>query len=119
LPWRRDYLRFCAERESDCLAAGKWGKRWTNPSCEAMFGPADPPGEFGAVGAPRWKQRALYDSIKDAFALTGSGIRLARIATHDPVGGIEIGVALEGRATLDVEQLVALVHARATIAPPD
>ena len=64
LPWRNDYLRYCRDREVDCLAAGSWGKRWSNPSCEAMFGPGDPSGVFRQGGAPRWKQRALYDAIK-------------------------------------------------------
>ena len=57
LPWRSAYLQFGQERESECLAAGKWGKRWTNTSCEAMFGPVDPPGIFGTGGPTRWKQR--------------------------------------------------------------
>ena len=63
LPWRRDYMSFSVEHEPACLAAARWGKRWTNPSCERIFGPADPPGTFGVVGAPRWKQRALYDAM--------------------------------------------------------
>lgn len=114
LPWRTAYLRFCAQREHQCLAAGGWGKRWTNPSCEAMFGPAGPAGKLGDQGAARWKQRAFYDAIKDAFASTHPDIRLARIATHDEVAGVEIGAALEGRAALDVERLVGFVGVRAS-----
>lgn len=64
LPWRNDYLTFSSEREAQGLAAGKWGKRWTNASSEAMFGAADPPGILGPNGAPRWKQRALYDMME-------------------------------------------------------
>ena len=114
LPWRDDYLRLCRQRETNCLAAGKWGKRWTNASCEAMFGVADSPGVFETGGAPRWKQRALYDSIKDAVALSGSGIRLARISTHDVVDGVALGAILEHRATCDLDALVALVEERTT-----
>lgn len=69
LPWCADYARLCRSHEPYCLNAGKWGKRWTNLSCEAMFGPPDNPGQFDAGGAPRWKQRALYDAMKDAAAL--------------------------------------------------
>jgi hypothetical protein len=43
LPWRDDYLYFSTQYETACLAAAQWGKRWTNPSCERHFGPADPP----------------------------------------------------------------------------
>lgn len=112
LPWRDEYVKLCHDREPACLAAGRWGRRWTNPSCEAMFGPADSPGDFAGNGAPRWKQRALYDAVKDAFALDGDGVRLVRLATHDRVDGVELGAALEGRATVDLEALDELVRRR-------
>jgi len=73
LPWRSRYTTFCTERESECLAAGRWGRRWTNPSCEGHFGAPDPPGQLVPAGSPRWKQRALYDAIKDAAGIAGSG----------------------------------------------
>ena len=101
LPWRDDYLKFSTEHEAACLAAAQWGKRWTSPSCERLFGPADPPGTFGAGGAPRWKQRALYDAMKDAAALDFPQTRLARLATLDAADGVQLGTALEGRARLD------------------
>jgi hypothetical protein len=114
LPWRDEYLRLCRRQETSCLDAGKWGKRWTNASCEAMFGIGDPPGVFGTRGAPRWKQRALYDAIKDALVLSSSGMRMARIATHDVVGRVAIGSVLEGRARCDLEGLLMLVEERTT-----
>src|SRR5207247_5846986 len=40
LPWTSTYRAYCEKHEADCLAAGTWGKRWTNPSCERMFGAA-------------------------------------------------------------------------------
>lgn len=113
LPWREDYLRLCLERERDCLAAGRWGKRWTSRSTEGMFGSADPPGEFGTTGAPRWKQRALYDALKDAFGLADNSIRLARITTHDIVGRVVLGAVLDGRAVGDASELAALIERRA------
>lgn len=111
LPWRKDYLAMCRGHEQECVRAGSWGKRWTNPSCEAMFGPPGPPGDLDA-GAPRWKQRALYDAIKDAQAATGFGPPLVRLAVHDPVGGTTLGTALEGRATADPDALRDLVSRR-------
>ena len=120
LPWRNDYIGYCDDREVDCLSAGTWGQRWSNSSCEAMFGPADPPGILRSRGAPRWKQRALYDAVKDAFALSSTEMRLARLAVYDRVGGIEIGAVLDGQATLDTDALMALLqHRTVTVGPSE
>lgn len=112
LPWRGSYLVYCQEREADCLTDGGWGKRWTNPSCERLFGPADPPGTFQAGGAPRWKQRALYDALKDAVALASTTVRLARLAIYDEVEGVELDAALEGRAEIDPMAAVSFTQSR-------
>lgn len=114
LPWRRDYLALTVEHEAGCLAAGRWGKRWTNPSCEALFGPADPPGVFVSGGAPRWKQRALYDAMKDAAATDAPNLRLARITTLDLVGTVQLGAVLEGRSEIDMDALRHLLEERST-----
>lgn len=111
LPWRDTYLVYCREQERDCLADGWWGQRWTNPSCERLFGPADPPGMFDRGGAPRWKQRALSDALKDMLALVGQ-VRLARLAIYDVIEGIELRAALEGQAEIDPMSLVSFTHSR-------
>lgn len=111
LPWRDTYLVFCRAREQDCLADGRWGRRWTNSSCERLFGPADPPGTFERGGAPRWKQRALYDALKDMLAVSGS-VKLARLAIYDTIEGIELQAALEGRADIDPMALVSFTQSR-------
>lgn len=111
LPWRNTYIVFCQEREQDCLADGRWGQRWTNPSCERLFGPADPPGTFERGGAPRWKQRALYDALKDMLGVAGS-VKLARLAIYDRIEGIELQTVLEGRADLDPIALVNFAQSR-------
>lgn len=114
LPWRQEYLALAREREAECLAAAKWGQRWTNPSCELLFGASDPPAQFHSNGAPRWKQRALYDAIKDAAALSNESMHLVRLSTHDLVGGIRLGDALERRATVNPDALRQLVTKRST-----
>lgn len=118
LPWRDDYLNLTSQHEADCLAAARWGKRWTSASCEAMFGPADPPGTFTSGGAPRWKQRALYDAMKDAAAHEMSSTRVARLATVDVVAGVRLGDALEGRAAVDLDALQEMVLQRSTRPQP-
>ena len=111
LPWRADYLRYCAEHEPACLAAATWGKRWTNPSCARLFGEGGAPGHLAGAGAPRWKQRALYDAMKDAPAVEGV-VQLARVATVDHVGGVLLGHVLEGRAEAEPEAVANLVRQR-------
>jgi hypothetical protein len=112
LPWHAEYTELCAKTESMCLEAGRWGKRWTNPSCEAMFGGADVPGQFGSLGAPRWKQRALYDAMKDGYAASRRGYRVARLSVHDKLSGVRLGAALEAGTDVDPTDLVALMESR-------
>jgi len=112
LPWAGDYVSLCIRMESECLSAGQWGKRWTNPSCEAMFGGADPPGLFTDHGAPRWKQRALYDAIKDGYAASRRENQVARLSVHDDIAGARLGAALDQGRPVDLEALTALIRRR-------
>lgn len=111
LPWSADYRRFSAEYEGECIRAGSWGKRWTTDSAEAQFGPASEPKDLPRHGAPRWKQRALYDSMKDALADSGA-VRLARLSVHDVVGSVTLDTILNGRAECDLDALAKLIERR-------
>ncbi len=103
----------CAHHEDDCVRAGSWGKRWTNESCERMFGPAAPAARLDVPGgAPRWKQRALYDAVKDAVGSLSGEPRVVRLAVHDEIGGVSLGVLLEGRGRATSSELRALVEQR-------
>lgn len=114
LPWQDAYLDFCGRYEERCLQAGKWGKRWTTPSCEAMFGAAGDPGALHEAGAPRWKQRALYDAFKDIAASDSRTWRLARISVWDEIDGVRLGDALSAGAPVDPAQLRDVVTRRTT-----
>ena len=76
-----------------------------------MFGGADADGVFGEFGAPRWKQRALYDAMKDAAAATGI-VRLARVSIYDEVGGIRLDQILYRKAAVPAATVAALVSQR-------
>ncbi len=113
LPWRDAYLAMCAHHEDDCVRAGSWGKRWTNDSCERMFGAAAPAAHLDVLGgAPRWKQRALYDAVKDAVATVSGEPQVVRLAVHDEIGGVSLGALLEGRGSVAPRELRALVEQR-------
>ena len=109
LPWHGPYSRYCPAFEYRALAHGGY---WANRSSTIMFGGADRPGVFGYFGSPRWKQRAVYDAIKDAWALSMPGYTLTRLSIYDTVGGVLLDHALEGRAALDPAALRHHVESR-------
>ncbi|WP_051549447.1 DUF7255 family protein [Nocardioides sp. URHA0032] len=79
LPWTPAYQSYSRDREARLLPGWGTGQRWTNPSAARFFGEASPPGDFTGVGAPRWRQRAFYDAVKDTLTSRS----LARISVHD------------------------------------
>jgi hypothetical protein len=111
LPWSGDYREFCSAHEISCVSAGSWGKRWTTASTERQFGPAGAPKDLTGPGAPRWKQRALYDSMKDELAASG-GVQLARLSVHDTVGGVTLDSVLNGRADMELDSIAELLQRR-------
>lgn len=75
-----------------------------------------PAGDLRGDGAPRWKQRALYDAIKDTAPATELDVRLARVSVYDHVHGAQLGLVLEGFARVALAAVVEHVRAR-TAAP--
>ncbi len=112
LPWADDYRTYCATREVDCLRAGTGQtKRWTSPSTERQFGVAAPKGDLRGTGSPRWRQRALYDAMKDAFMASGR-VRMARLSVHDSVGDASLNDMLYGRVDVNIDALASLLARR-------
>jgi hypothetical protein len=113
LPWCSDYQDQCVAREQDCLRAGRWGKRWVNDSTAAMFGPAAEPGDLIAPsGAPRWKQRALYDAMKDLSTMQAQAPSVVRLSVHDIIAGARLGAALEHHTEVDPYEVAAFAETR-------
>jgi hypothetical protein len=88
------YRTFCSAKEPACLKAGTGQKRWTSESTEAQFGPCAERGDLSGGGAPRWKQRAIYDLMKDLTQLEPDAPALARISIWDRLPG-QPGVTVE------------------------
>ncbi len=115
LPWTTEYQVFCERHEADCTSSGSWGKRWTNPSCERMFGLGARPGDLAEPGAPRWKQRALYDALKDTAPDIGQ-LRFARISVYDLIGGVPVEQIVQGAKAVEPHLLRSFIESR-TAAP--
>jgi hypothetical protein len=98
--------------EGICLKDGKSGGRWASPSSDAMFGGSDAPGVFGDRGSSRWKQRALYDAVRDAYAWSTPGANLARISIHDEIGGLSVNWATSHGLLLDPLELREFIESR-------
>jgi hypothetical protein len=81
------YRTWCASREGACLMYGKY---WSSTSSEREFGPSGPCANLSGRGAPRWKQRAFYDLIKDLSPIVGHP-QVRRVSIYESVscGGIE------------------------------
>lgn len=112
LPWRESYMAFNARFREKCLGAGGYGGKWQNPSTNKMFGGSDPAKTFTNLGSSRWKQRALYDSVKDAYAIHTTGSSLVRISVHDEIDGLNVGLALNKGHQLNPDGLRALIEDR-------
>lgn len=79
-----DYRLYRELHEDDALRRGSHGGYWTNKAAERQFGQAGVNGILIGNGAPRWKQRAFYDMLKDLASLI-IDIPLARISVWDYV----------------------------------
>lgn len=112
-----EYKRYCVDHELNCISAGSYGGKWTNPSCESQFGQASANGDFSGNGSPRWKQRAFYDYVKDLTPLL-YGLPLSRVSIWDPliISGkeIELGEALYMNIPEAGNVILSLIKKRST-----
>lgn len=109
LPWTNDYRRYCVDFESKARVFGGY---WTGSAAERQFGPASARRDFTGNGGPRWKQRALYDAVRDAVALQTEGIGLIRVSIHDQIDGVPLGRLLKPGKLVAPQQLRKLIAHR-------
>lgn len=111
LPWREAYTEYATLHEAYAVAHFRGGGFWTNAGAEALFGRSAAPGDLTGAGSARWKQRALYDAIRDVAALTGQ-VTLARLSVYDSIGSRTLGAVLRAPHHSDLEQLGRLIEQR-------
>lgn len=109
LPWTEDYIQYCDSYERRSPRHGTW---WSNKSCDEMFGPPEGSNDPMAT-ATRWKQRAFYDAVKDAYCLS-EGLRLVRISVYDRVNGVKVDRGLDPskKSKLDISALLSHLESR-------
>lgn len=112
------YWNYCVNYENYCIRAGNYGGKWTNPSCEKQFGkPSTPPGLIGG-GAPRWKQRAFYDYLKDISPLV-INVKVARISIWDEIQlkgeSVKVSKVLDKGMVSAAELIFGLIGERSCI----
>lgn len=109
LPWTADYQRYCVDFESKARVFGGF---WTGGAAERQFGPAAARRNFTGNGGPRWKQRALYDAVRDAVALHTEGLGLIRVSIYDKIDGVPLGRLLKPGKLVAPQQLEKLLACR-------
>lgn len=68
-------------------------------------------GVIGELGPSRWKQRALYGAVKDAYACHRN-VSLARISVPDTINGVSVQRELKKGRLLDPKGLRTLLEGR-------
>ena len=111
LPWARPYSGYCDDYEHACDQASSSPRGRSTQSSQLMFGPAAVRGLDSPEDLPRWKQRAFYDTIRDAYAIA-TKTPLARWSVHDEIEGHSLNQVLQGEATYSHAGLRALVQER-------
>lgn len=113
LPWTAEYREQCESNEHAVVLTHSSGGFWESIGSISQFGPAAARGDLSGAGSPTWKQRALYDAMRDTAAATGA-VRLARLSVYDDLGGVTLNEVLEAGAEFDTARLLELLHRRTT-----
>ncbi|MCK4664063.1 MAG: hypothetical protein KAT68_14440 [Bacteroidales bacterium] len=102
------YLKLCKEYESICLRAATWSEKWTSYPSVDQYGEAGPEGELEGNGAPRWKQRAFYDLIRDTTQLM-TDYKVIRIPIWDKIEDAIVDDIITGKRKDLIPNLIEYV----------
>lgn len=110
------YRLFCEKFELACSAQGRQENAWSNTGSIKQFGLGGDRKDKADFNAPRWRQRALYDFMKDLSPLV-LGLPMARIAIYDEVqdahGVRSVAAILKSPAADSGLALASLIRQRA------
>ena len=84
---KENYKGYCAKYEDKCRTDGKFG---SSPSADKQFGKID----SDDLEWSRWKQRAFYDLVKDAYSIAKK-LPIIRISIYDEYNGETINDLLK------------------------
>lgn len=78
------YKTFCKTYELICIKKKSSVGFWSKESSDHQFGISSKERDFSGNGSSRWKQRAFYDFLKDAYSISEE-LPLIRISVWDVV----------------------------------
>jgi hypothetical protein len=106
-----DYKNYCKTYEEICLRAATWSEKWSSFAAVEQFGEAGPEGDLNSVGAPKWKQRAYYDFVRDVTQLI-TDYKVIRVSIWDRIGDGTVDDLLTGRREDLAGNLIDLIKSR-------
>jgi len=106
-----EYKMYCKKYEEVCLRAATWSEKWSSFASVEQFGEAGPEGNLTGIGAPKWKQRAYYDFVRDVSQLIAD-YKVIRISIWDPLDNGIVDDVLTGKRADLSDNLIELVKSR-------
>lgn len=107
----KEYKNYCKKYEEICLRAATWSEKWSSYPSVEQFGQPGAEGDLTAAGAPKWKQRAYYDYVRDVTQIIAD-YKVIRVSLWDPIGNGTVDDVLKGKRDDLVDDLIDLVKSR-------
>lgn len=107
----KEYKSYCKKYEEVCLRAATWSEKWSSFASVEQFGEPGPEGDLSGLGAPKWKQRAYYDFVRDVTQLI-TDYKVIRISIWDKIGDGIVDDLLNGKREDLTKDLIDLVKSR-------
>ena len=104
----KSYRKYCDLFEPYCRTDNGF---WRKDSSDNQYGASNRNGDLSGNGSSRWRQRAFYDYLRDAYSVV-TGLPVYRISIYEKFGDTTIGQILESK---DVEKTKEYLRKRIKI----
>lgn len=107
----KEYKEYCKKYENICLRAATWSEKWSSYGSVKQFGEAGIEGKIDGAGAPKWKQRAYYDFVRDVTPLI-TDYKVVRFSIWDSIGDGLVNDVLGGKRDDLIDPFIELIKSR-------